>query len=332
MKREAEPLLLITEDGCAVFHYVTGQLDRIYDKSIQTCGGVSACVFVAPNSLYLSCEGRNIVEWYALDRDRTGISSMGKLFCGGADSQFLTASSHGQYIVSLSYHSGTVTCLALDGDMRDHDECYILEHTASPGKQGPDRFNQLWSHPASACFTEQEDYLLVADSGNDAVNVFRSGADRKLAHVSSMSVRPGCRPMEIVRGENDWFYLLSTGIEYLYACRFDRQKETLKIEKILSPLPYDYTGLDCSCGHLQYSEQSNRVMYYSRGMKKVAYADAEGEDFMWYDVPSPVTDIVCTGDADIIFYESTARVIRGETVTEYKLDVIPKAVCPMGRS
>ena len=282
------------EEHCYFFHF---------QQQLQPESRIKTMVPMKDGIILLALEGENFIREYRLDSEQTIAVEVRTVKCGGADSNCIEMHPSGLFYASCSGTSGTTSII-----LRESGEilCQKLLH----GRHGPNVHRQTWSHPASLCFDSSGNFLLICDTGNDAVDLFEIGEGQMYWH-QSMPLRPGSCPIEIVYGNDGYFYVLSDGLESIYCCKLNRDKRCMIPLRIVQPLSEFYIGLDVSCRNMRYSRRKNKLLFIlpqGQGIGVFQIENGNAIKKSWLSLPMEISYMEQIGES--IFFTAKNEVYR----------------------
>lgn len=106
-----------------------------------------------------------------------------------------------------------------------------------------DEKRQQEPHPHGVAFSSNSQYLLVADLGNDHVEVFKVQPKGQIQQHSYWSAKPGAGPRHITRHpQREVYYCINELDSTITVLKFDDRAGLLTAVQTVNTLPEDFTG------------------------------------------------------------------------------------------
>jgi 6-phosphogluconolactonase (cycloisomerase 2 family) len=175
-----------------------------------------------------------------------------------------------RFLVVANYATGSVAALAVRQDGGLDPVCDLL---LLPGKTGPHREGQSFSHPHQILLSPDESGFIVPDKGLDATFVVEIDSDRgklRLNEARTSVARPGAGPRHAVfHPAAPILYVLNELDSTVTTCRYDRATQTISALEVVTTQPANFFG--SNTGAAIEILPSGRFVYVSnRGHDSVA--------------------------------------------------------------
>ncbi len=241
-----------------------------------THSGISNPSFVIghPNGrwLYAVSETREGQVW-ALQWDGETLQPLNYQTSGGDDPCHLQLDETGQWLAVANYSSGSVTVLPIrpDGSLGE-----MTSHVQHSG-HGPQTQRQEKAHAHSTLFTPDNQGLLVADLGIDAVVRYAfAAATGHLSLQGQIVSRPGAGPRHMAFDRRGRILYVANELDNTVAV-YHHAQGVLQAQQTIDTIPPG--ALANTVAHIQLSPDGERVYVSNRGHDSVAMfaAAADGQ-------------------------------------------------------
>ncbi len=170
--------------------------DGIGWAEIQHVGGLENPSLFTLNRnrtvLYSVHGGRDLVSAFALERSTGGLTMLNQMDCRGNNPVDAALDPSERFLVVGNYGTGTVAVMPLEPDGR---LCEVSQLVTLTGTPGPDKVQQISSHPHAVIFDPAGDHVIVPDKGFDKTFLFRFASGRLVpTEQASVASKPGAAP------------------------------------------------------------------------------------------------------------------------------------------
>lgn len=185
----------------------------------------------------------------------------------------LAVDASGRWLLVSNYASGSLGVLPILADGALGEMTDLIQHHGS----GPHAERQEGSHVHSATFTPDYRFVIVADLGIDAlqVYVFDSVAGRLRPHTS-ISTRPGAGPRHLAFHPNGKFIYVANELDNTVAVySYDAESGELREQQILATLPPN--APENTVADIHVSSSGDHVYVSNRGHESIAVFNVEAD-------------------------------------------------------
>lgn len=194
--------------------------------------------------LYSAHGDDTFITAFRIDQENGRVTKLNEQTTAGKNTVHLSVDPSNHFLVTANYSSGTLAAFPIrdDGSLGA-----LCDQIALPAESGPDKKEQVFSHPHHIPFDSSGRFIVVPDKGLDRVFVFQfdASAGRFLPNnPASEQARPGagprhvvfhpCKPFAYVNDE-----LASTVTTY----HFDQDRGTLREAQVLRTLSSEFAGI-----------------------------------------------------------------------------------------
>lgn len=210
------------------------------------------------------------VSTYRIDATSGQLTLMGHQPTGGANGVHLAIDGTGRFLVVANYDTGTVALFPInqDGSLGTRTDLATLT-----GNPGPDKTQQISSHPHNCPFDPARKFIVVPDKGLDRIFVFRlDAAAGKLvpANPPSVATRSGAGPRHVsFHPTRPFAYVCNELDSSVTAYQFDANSGALKPLQILPSTPPTFTGNN-STAEIAVARSGRFVYVSNRGHNSIA--------------------------------------------------------------
>src|SRR5712691_9631412 len=210
------------------------------------------------------------VTTYRIDPGTGRLTLVNHQPTGGKNGVHLSIDATGRFLIVANYDSGTVAVLPIN---QDGSLAALSDLATLTGTPGPDKTQQLSSHPHHCPFDPTQKFIVVPDKGLDRVFVFRiDAAGRKLVpnDPPSIATRAGSGPRHVgFHPDKPYAYVINELNSSLTTYHFDWSTGELKPLQVLPTIPSSFTGNN-TAAEIAVSRSGRFVYGSNRGHDSIA--------------------------------------------------------------
>jgi 6-phosphogluconolactonase len=183
------------------------------------------------------------VSAYAIDKNSGQLTSLNTQSCGGKNPVYLSLDPSNRYIVTANYTAGSIGVVPIEQNGSLGPRTDLVTLTGTPG---PNRKEQIGSHPHDCPFDPAGRFIVVPDKGLDRIFVFRlHAATGKLVpnNPASVATRAGAGPRHIAfHPILPFAYVINELGSMMTTYRYDAARGVLQPVQVLPTTPSTFTG------------------------------------------------------------------------------------------
>ncbi len=263
--------------------HVDGQADGIYCCKLSVDGALSICqtttgienpsyLTLSPNKkfLYAVQEGANLTDslvfTYAVDEDTGQLTFLNSERTEGASPCHLCVDNTNRYLFVANYGGGNVIVYPLAENGRIQPPTDNIQHQG----QGTHPKRQEAAHAHMVLLSPDNQYLLVADLGIDAVLIYKFDPDNGMLHLQQQvtAVNPGAGPRHMAFHPNGRILFVCNELDNTITS-FIFENGLLTPIQTLSTLPEGWSG-NAGCGAIRVGKYGRFVYVSNRGPDNIA--------------------------------------------------------------
>jgi 6-phosphogluconolactonase len=285
---------------------------------VQLLDGIPNPSFLAPDPsqrhLYSVHGGNDFrhVSSYAIDPASGELTHLNNQDCGGPNPVHLSVDPTSQTLVVADYNSGQVAALPIQADGSIGALSDLL---ALPGTPGPDKTQQISSHPHDVVFDPAGRFLAVPDKGLDRIFVLRVDATKaklELNDPPSIQTRRGAGPRHIAfHPSMGYAYVINELNSTVATYGYDSSAGMLEALQVIASTPSDFTS-DNTGAEIVVAPTGRFVYASNRGHESIGifavdqtsgiltpvdWAPTQGIQPRNFNL-DPSGDFLCVGNAD----------------------------------
>ena len=183
------------------------------------------------------------ISAYAIDKASGRLRPLNRQSCGGKNPVYLTVDPSGRFIITANYTGGSVGVVPIEKD----GSLGAMTNVASlKGEPGPNRKEQVSSHPHDAPFDPSGRFITVPDKGLDRIFVFRLDTETGKLHANDppfAQTQAGAGPRHIAfHSTLPFAYVVNELGSSVVTCRYDPERGILLPVQVIPSAPADFTG------------------------------------------------------------------------------------------
>jgi len=183
--------------------------------------------------------GKGGVKAYRIDVATGALTPFSEGGTKDSRTTHIEVSAQGDKVAVCHYSGDGTSLLLLDADGAIEGETQTIKHEGS--SVHPKR--QQEPHPHGVAFSRDGNFVLVADLGNDHVEVFAIGDDGALSNHSHWQAKPGAGPRHVTFHPTlDIVYCINELDSTISVLTFDPEAGTLSETQTIDTLPDDFEG------------------------------------------------------------------------------------------
>ncbi|WP_013630914.1 lactonase family protein [Rubinisphaera brasiliensis] len=176
---------------------------------------------------------------YRIDAETGELKQLGSVSTGDMGNTHIEVAANGQFLAVCHYGGVGTTLVPLMPDGSLSRKISRQKHAGSSAH--PQR--QTRPHPHGVAISRNSKFVLVADLGNDHVEVFPVSAEGKLTRGSYWQAAAGAGPRHVSFHPNGrWLYSINELDSTVSVLEFDDEQGQLKELQTVDTLPEDFDG------------------------------------------------------------------------------------------
>ncbi len=268
--------------------YTKAESKGIYIYSIDPVTGKLSNLGLAaksenPSFLTLTPDGRFLLAANEIQDEKHGnmgsiesfstgskdhlLSSINKVWSGGADPCFVSVNSSGN-VLAANYSGGNVALFHLDKSGKLSEFTDLKQHHGS----GPNLARQKEPHVHSAYFEPLSNRIFVSDLGTDKVAIYLNEAGKgklKPAEIPAINIAPGSGPRHLAfHPRLKVVYVINEILNNITVVNLNTNGSFTTIETV-STLPAGYTK-ESNCADIHITKDGRFLYASNRGFNSIA--------------------------------------------------------------